>query len=74
MRQDTKPSILVDGAVAAGWEIADRKAGSTLTVLPYRPLGRRERAGIEAEGAAFLGFMRPEAPRREVTFGEASDG
>jgi hypothetical protein len=74
MRQDSKPSILVDGAVAAGWEIADRKGSATLTVLPCRPLGRGEAVGIEAEAAAFLEFMRPEAGRREVVFGEGSDG
>jgi hypothetical protein len=73
MRQDTRPAILVDGAVAAGWEIADRKGRARLAVLPYRRLLKRERVGIESEARAFLAFMRPGAEAREIVFKDEGD-
>jgi hypothetical protein len=61
MRQDTKPAILIDGAVAAGWKIAVKKAVATIAIEPYRPLLAREKRELAPEALAFLKFMRPDA-------------
>lgn len=55
--RDVKPSVLVDGNVAAGWAIENRKGAASLTVSPYRKLRKRDVADVEREGLKFLRFM-----------------
>jgi hypothetical protein len=66
MFQNFKPAVLIDGTCNAGWTIADKKGGATLEIEPYRALTRAEQLELEAEGEAFLGFMRPDASTRTV--------
>lgn len=51
--------VLVDGRVAALWVLTRRKGTATLVVTALRPLSRRERDEVVAEGAALLGFAAP---------------
>ena len=51
---DVLPTILVDGFVAATWEIDTR---AKLDVKSLRPLSRTERSEIDAEGKRLLAFV-----------------
>jgi hypothetical protein len=52
---DVLPTVLVDGFVAATWNV-DRKRG--LELSPLRRLTKAERAEIDEEGAHLVEFMR----------------
>ncbi len=52
---DVLPTVLVDGFVAATWDV-DRKHG--LQIRPLSRLSKAERAQIEEEGERLLGFVR----------------
>ena len=52
---DVLPTVLVDGFVAATWNI-DRKRG--LEIAPLRRLTKAERAEIDEEGARLVEFFR----------------
>lgn len=52
---DVLPTVLVDGFVAATWDV--NKKGE-LQITPVRRLTRSERAEIDAEGARLLEFVR----------------
>jgi hypothetical protein len=57
-------SLLVDGFVAATW----RERQGHLVVRPLRRLTSPEKTDIEAEGAALLAFLSPDAePRIDIT-------
>jgi hypothetical protein len=52
---DVAPTVLVDGLVAATWDLArDRD----LTITPLRRLTRQERANIDEEGERLVEFFR----------------
>jgi hypothetical protein len=52
---DVIPTVLVDGFVAAGWNV-DRKG--KLEITPLRRLTKAERAEIDAEGELLVEFFR----------------
>ena len=52
---DVLPTVLVDGFVAATWNV-DRKRG--LEIEPLRRLTKAERVGIDAEGELLVEFFR----------------
>jgi hypothetical protein len=52
---DVLPTVLVDGFVAATWNI-DRKRG--LEIEPLRRLTKAERAEIDEEGERLVEFFR----------------
>jgi hypothetical protein len=52
---DVIPTVLVDGFVAAGWNV-DRKG--KLEISPLRRLTKAERAEIDAEGELLVEFFR----------------
>ena len=52
---DVSPTILVDGFVAATWNV-DRKGG--LGIAPLRPLTKAERTEIDDEGERLVAFVR----------------
>jgi hypothetical protein len=52
---DVIPTVLVDGFVAAGWNV-DRKG--KLEIAPLRRLTKAERAEIDAEGERLVEFFR----------------
>ncbi len=51
---DVIPTVLVDGFVAAGWNV-DRKG--KLEIMPLRRLTKAERAEIDAEGERLVEFL-----------------
>jgi hypothetical protein len=58
---DFKPSVLIDGVIAAGWVVSRKKAAARLEVEPYHKLSKKQVREIEAEGEAFLRFMEGSA-------------
>jgi Winged helix DNA-binding domain len=52
---DVAPTILVDGFVAAIWDVGTKR---DLTVTPLRRLSKRERAEIDEEGERLVEFFR----------------
>ena len=50
-----RPTVLVDGFVAATWSLA----GSTLSIAEIRPLTGRVRAEVAAEGERLVEFASP---------------
>jgi hypothetical protein len=51
---DVIPTVLVDGFVAASWNVNRR---GTLEITPLRRLSRAERAEIDLEGERLLAFV-----------------
>jgi winged helix DNA-binding protein len=52
---DVAPTVLVDGFVAATWDVGAKRG---LTVTPLRRMTKSERAAIEAEGERVVEFVR----------------
>ena len=52
---DVLPSVLVDGFIAATWDIASKR---DLTITPLRRLTKSERAEIDEEGERLVEFFR----------------
>jgi hypothetical protein len=52
---DVLPTVLVDGFVAATWEVDKR---GRLQIKPLRRLSRDDHAEVEAEGERILGFVQ----------------
>jgi hypothetical protein len=52
---DVLPTVLVDGFVAATWDVAAKR---DLTITPLRRLTKQERAEIDAEGERLVEFVR----------------
>lgn len=63
------PTFLVDGRVAGTWSIARARATARLTVEPFAPLARADRAALEEEARALVAFCEPDAKATEVRFG-----
>jgi hypothetical protein len=63
---DFKPSVLIDGVIAAGWVVSHKKDAARLEVEPYHKLTKKQVREIEAEGDAFLRFMEEGAKSFEV--------
>ena len=53
--------VLVDGVVEAIWRLMTARTGATLRIEELRPLARRQRAEVEAEGRRMLAFAVPDA-------------
>ena len=52
---DVVPTVLVDGFVAATWDLGTKRA---LTIKPLRRLTKQERAEVDAEGERLVEFFR----------------
>ena len=52
---DVLPTVLVDGFVAAAWDVGPKR---DLTITPLRRLTKQERAEIDAEGERLVEFVR----------------
>jgi len=52
---DVLPTVLVDGFVAATWDVGTKR---DLTITPLRRLTRQERTEIDAEGERLVDFFR----------------
>jgi hypothetical protein len=55
----TKGSLLVDGVVRGTWRLTTPRRRATLRIEVFRALSRRDRAGVEREGARLLDFAAP---------------
>ena len=63
-------TVLIDGFVGATWTTSVTRKEATLLVTPFQPLSSPARAAIEAEGAALLEFVEPEARSFGVRFAD----
>ncbi|HYN70332.1 MAG TPA: winged helix DNA-binding domain-containing protein, partial [Candidatus Eisenbacteria bacterium] len=54
--------FLVDGFTAGTWRIRPDAKPVTLRIEPWQPLAPVERAALEIEGEALLGFVAPSLP------------
>jgi hypothetical protein len=55
--------------VAGTWRIERKKSAAILTLEPFRPLSRKDRADLAAEGTALAGFLEDRAESIEVRGG-----
>jgi hypothetical protein len=62
----SRGAVLVDGFVAAGWYVTRARDTATLTVDLFTDPSSAERAAIETEASALLGFIAAEASERDV--------
>jgi hypothetical protein len=60
-------AFLLDGFVAGFWKIAEDRTTATLSIEPFAPLRRKDKAALAAEGRALLRFAAL-APKHEVVF------
>ena len=58
---DFKPSVLIDGVIAAGWVVSRKKDAARLEIEPYHKLTKKQVREVEQEGEAFLRFMEENA-------------
>jgi hypothetical protein len=59
-------SLLVDGRVAGSWTLDRERDRAAVVVTPFALLAARDRAEVEAEGAALVGFLAADAAMRDV--------
>ena len=62
----TLPTFLVDGFVAGTWRVTRKGRAATLTLAPFRPLGRKVRTELEAEAEPLLRFVEEDAQAFEL--------
>ena len=60
--------VMVDGFAAGTWKVERAKDTAFLGVTPFAPLGRRDRAAVDAEGRRLLSFLAPDARAVAVRF------
>jgi hypothetical protein len=53
-------TVLVDGFVRGSWKITKSRNIATLTIVPYAPIAKQDRAALEEEGARLLTFAAPD--------------
>jgi hypothetical protein len=63
--------LLIDGFVQAAWHLKQDRRSATLIVEPLAPLP--DPPAVEEEAARLLGFLAPEADRREVRLAAPAD-
>lgn len=56
-----RPSVLIDGFVAATWTSETKRGTATLTVTPFAPLSTADRAAVTEEAEALVRFVEPSA-------------
>lgn len=66
MLREFKPAVLIDGIIAAGWTIEEKKGAAVLDIEPYHKITKAQIRAAEAEGLAFLKFMREDATSYDV--------
>ena len=52
-----RPTVLVDGFVAATWE----RKGARVEIRPFRSLTPADRSEVESEAARLIGFVAPDS-------------
>ncbi|HEY9009958.1 MAG TPA: winged helix DNA-binding domain-containing protein [Devosia sp.] len=69
MLREFKPAVLIDGIVAAGWVVTEKKGAALLEIEPYHAISKKQRREVEEEGQKFLNFMREDAKSYDVVVG-----
>jgi winged helix DNA-binding protein len=64
-------TFLLDGFVAGVWKTEMKKDVATLTVEPFAPLAKTDRAVLEVEAEKLVRFAEPDAKTHEVQFNES---
>jgi hypothetical protein len=63
-------TILLDGFVRGAWKAESKKGAAALTITPFAPLTKANRAALTDEGEPLLRFLEPDAKTYEVKFTE----
>jgi hypothetical protein len=63
-----RPTVLVDGTVAAFWSVATDGNAATLAIEPFEPIAPADREQVAEEGERLLAFAAPGAVRSEIRF------
>lgn len=63
-----RPTLLVDGMVAAFWIVSANGGSATLEIEPFAPIARADREQVAEEGERLIEFVAPEAGTRAVRF------
>ncbi len=63
-----KPTVLVDGVVAAIWKLVKTRASATLRIEPFGRLRKADREAVAEEGERLLAFAAADASTRGVEF------
>ncbi len=64
----TKGSVLLDGFVLGGWRLNRDGTGTTLVIVPLRPLAAADEPAVVAEGMRLLELVAADANARDVRF------
>jgi len=59
-------TFLLDGVVAGTWRLTVKKKAALLEFSPFGKVSKRDRAALQAEGAALLAFAAPGADTADV--------
>jgi hypothetical protein len=70
---DFKPSVLIDGVIAAGWVVSRKKGVAGLKIEPYHKLTKAQARDVKREGEAFLRFIEEGADSYDVAVLPARD-
>ncbi|WP_321477274.1 winged helix DNA-binding domain-containing protein [uncultured Paludibaculum sp.] len=63
-----QPTILIDGFVAATWDVTLRKSAVTIAVKAFGSVPAKTKKLIEAEAASLVKFLAGAGPRCDVTY------
>ena len=63
-----KPTVLVDGVVAAIWKLVKTRASATLRIEPFGRLRKADREAVAEEGERLLAFAAADGSTRGVEF------
>ena len=62
------PTVLVDGRVAATWNVKATKTAAVLSVRAFGAVTKAQREEAKVEGARLLEFLERQVKKRDVTF------
>jgi hypothetical protein len=63
-----KPTLLVDGFVAATWKLETKGDRATIVVQPFVQIPKAEQREVGVEAEKLIGFLAPQATDRDVRF------
>jgi hypothetical protein len=63
-------TFLVDGFVRGAWKVESKKKIATLTLEPFEPLTKQNRAALAEEAEKLARFVEPEAKTFEIKFAD----
>ena len=66
-------TFTLDGFIAGKWSLARKKDMARLTIAPFTPLGKRDRAAVEQEGHAMAHFLTDGNSAIETEFAPVPD-